>query len=154
VVVGDDNYGEGSSREHAALEPRHLGGRAIIVKSFARIHETNLKCVPRRPLSQMSPDVALLLLSMASHQCRWLAAVQQHSNTHVTHWRPPGWFCRKQGMLPLTFEDPADYDKIDPFDKITLKGLTVRITHLDWNPARKAMQTPARDVWIAPAERL
>lgn len=38
VVVGDDNYGEGSSREHAALEPRHLGGRAIIVKSFARIH--------------------------------------------------------------------------------------------------------------------
>lgn len=44
MVVGDDNYGEGSSREHAALEPRHLGGRAIIVKSFARIHETNLKC--------------------------------------------------------------------------------------------------------------
>lgn len=43
VVVGDENYGEGSSREHAALEPRHLGGRAIIVKSFARIHETNLK---------------------------------------------------------------------------------------------------------------
>lgn len=40
VVVGDDNYGEGSSREHAALEPRHLGGRAIIVKSFARIHGT------------------------------------------------------------------------------------------------------------------
>lgn len=38
VVVGDENYGEGSSREHAALEPRHLGGRAIIVKSFARIH--------------------------------------------------------------------------------------------------------------------
>ena len=43
VVVGESNYGEGSSREHAALEPRHLGGRAIIVKSFARIHETNLK---------------------------------------------------------------------------------------------------------------
>ena len=61
VAVGDDNYGEGSSREHAALEPRHLGGRAIIVKSFARIHETNLK---------------------------------------------------KQGMLPLTFNNPADYDKV------------------------------------------
>jgi aconitate hydratase len=43
VVIGDDNYGEGSSREHAALEPRHLGGVAVIVKSFARIHETNLK---------------------------------------------------------------------------------------------------------------
>lgn len=72
VTVGDENYGEGSSREHAALEPRHLGGRAIIVKSFARIHETNLK---------------------------------------------------KQGMLPLTFANPADYDKIQPTDKISLLGL-------------------------------
>jgi aconitate hydratase len=72
VVVGDENYGEGSSREHAALEPRHLGGRAVIVKSFARIHETNLK---------------------------------------------------KQGMLPLTFSDVADYDKIQPSDKITINGL-------------------------------
>lgn len=61
VAVGDENYGEGSSREHAALEPRHLGGRAIIVKSFARIHETNLK---------------------------------------------------KQGLLPLTFANAADYDKV------------------------------------------
>jgi aconitate hydratase len=43
VVIGDENYGEGSSREHAAMEPRHLGVRAILVKSFARIHETNLK---------------------------------------------------------------------------------------------------------------
>jgi aconitate hydratase len=43
VVVGDSNLGEGSSREHAALEPRFLGGVAIIVRSFARIHETNLK---------------------------------------------------------------------------------------------------------------
>ena len=73
VVIGDENYGEGSSREHAALEPRHLGGRAVIVKSFARIHETNLK---------------------------------------------------KQGMLPLTFADPADYDKVGPFDKLAIKGLT------------------------------
>lgn len=69
VVVGDENYGEGSSREHAAMEPRHLGGRAIIVKSFARIHETNLK---------------------------------------------------KQGMLPLTFADPRDYDKIKEDDKVDL----------------------------------
>lgn len=72
VVVGDENYGEGSSREHAALEPRHLGGVAIIVKSFARIHETNLK---------------------------------------------------KQGMLPVTFANPADYDKIDPTDTISIVGL-------------------------------
>ncbi len=73
IVVGDENYGEGSSREHAALEPRHLGGRAIIVKSFARIHETNLK---------------------------------------------------KQGMLPFTFANPADYDKIREDDIVALKGLT------------------------------
>jgi aconitate hydratase len=70
VVIGDYNYGEGSSREHAALEPRHLGGLAIITRSFARIHETNLK---------------------------------------------------KQGMLPLTFSDPADYDKIKPDDKVDIK---------------------------------
>ncbi|KAH7029337.1 aconitase [Microdochium trichocladiopsis] len=69
VVVGDWNYGEGSSREHAALQPRHLGGLAIIVRSFARIHETNLK---------------------------------------------------KQGMLPLTFDDPADYEKIKPEDRIDI----------------------------------
>ena len=69
VVIGDENYGEGSSREHAAMEPRFLGGRAIIVKSFARIHETNLK---------------------------------------------------KQGMLPLTFSDPKDYDKIKEDDKVDL----------------------------------
>jgi len=72
VVFGDENYGEGSSREHAALEPRFLGGRAIIVKSFARIHETNLK---------------------------------------------------KQGMLPLTFNDKADYDKVRPDDKVSILGL-------------------------------
>uniref|UniRef100_A0A8C4EM62 Aconitate hydratase, mitochondrial n=1 Tax=Dicentrarchus labrax TaxID=13489 RepID=A0A8C4EM62_DICLA len=91
VVVGDENYGEGSSREHAALEPRHLGGRAIIVKSFARIHETNLK---------------------------------------------------KQGLLPLTFADPKDYDKIRPDDKISITGLksfapgkpvTAVIKHSDGN---------------------
>jgi aconitate hydratase len=81
-VVGDENYGEGSSREHAALEPRFLGGAAIIVKSFARIHETNLK---------------------------------------------------KQGMLPLTFADKADYDKIRPTDKITLNDL------INFAPARVSL---------------
>ncbi|MGE5438555.1 MAG: aconitate hydratase, partial [Bacteroidota bacterium] len=73
VVVGDENYGEGSSREHAAMEPRFLGGKAIIVKSFARIHETNLK---------------------------------------------------KQGMLPLTFANPMDYDKIQEDDRLSIIGLT------------------------------
>jgi len=89
VVIGDENYGEGSSREHAALEPRHLGGRAIIVKSFARIHETNLK---------------------------------------------------KQGLLPLTFNDPSDYDKIQPSDRVSIVGLQTftpgvplkcRVKHID-----------------------
>ncbi|MFN8310475.1 MAG: aconitate hydratase [Chitinophagales bacterium] len=73
IVVGDENYGEGSSREHAAMEPRHLGVRAILVKSFARIHETNLK---------------------------------------------------KQGMLGLTFDNKADYDKIREDDTFDIIGLT------------------------------
>ncbi|RSH89367.1 Aconitate hydratase mitochondrial [Saitozyma podzolica] len=72
VVVGDENYGEGSSREHAALEPRFLGGRAVLCRSFARIHETNLK---------------------------------------------------KQGMLPLWFKNPADYDKISGTDKVSILDL-------------------------------
>jgi aconitate hydratase len=72
VVVGDHNYGEGSSREHAALSPRLLGGVAVIARSFARIHESNLK---------------------------------------------------KQGLLALTFGDPADYDRIREDDRISLVGL-------------------------------
>ncbi|MBI3555492.1 MAG: aconitate hydratase [Deltaproteobacteria bacterium] len=73
VVVGDENYGEGSSREHAAMSPRFLGAAAIITRSFARIHETNLK---------------------------------------------------KQGLLPLNFVEPKDYDKIQEGDKISLLRLS------------------------------
>ena len=73
VVVGDYNYGEGSSREHAALSPRLLGAAAVIARSFARIHESNLK---------------------------------------------------KQGLLPLTFGDPDDYDRIREDDRISLTGLS------------------------------
>jgi aconitate hydratase len=72
VVIGDENYGEGSSREHAALSPRLLGGAAVIVRSFARIHESNLK---------------------------------------------------KQGLLALTFQNPADYDRIREDDRISLVEL-------------------------------
>jgi aconitate hydratase len=72
VVVGDRNYGEGSSREHAALSPRLLGGAAVIARSFARIHESNLK---------------------------------------------------KQGLLALTFRDPADYDRLSEDDRLSLVGL-------------------------------
>lgn len=56
VVVGDENYGEGSSREHAAMEPRFLGGRAIVAKSFARIHETNLKKQGMLALTFVNPN--------------------------------------------------------------------------------------------------
>ena len=89
IIVGDENYGEGSSREHAAMEPRHMGVRVVLVRSFARIHETNLK---------------------------------------------------KQGILALTFADPADYDKIqedDVIDVIDLvefapgKPLTLIARHAD-----------------------
>jgi aconitate hydratase len=72
VIVGDHNYGEGSSREHAALSPRLLGGAAVIVRSFARIHESNLK---------------------------------------------------KQGLLALTFQESADYERIREDDRISLTGL-------------------------------
>jgi aconitate hydratase len=56
IVIGDENYGEGSSREHAAMEPRHLGGRAVVAKSFARIHETNLKKQGMLALTFKNPD--------------------------------------------------------------------------------------------------
>ncbi len=72
VVVGDENYGEGSSREHAAMSPRFLGAAAVVARSFARIAETNLK---------------------------------------------------KQGVLPLTFADAADYDKVQETDRVSVTGL-------------------------------
>jgi aconitate hydratase len=56
VIIGDDNYGEGSSREHAAMEPRFMGVKAVIVKSFARIHETNLKKQGMLALTFDNPD--------------------------------------------------------------------------------------------------
>ena len=56
IVVGDENYGEGSSREHAAMEPRHLGVKAVLVRSFARIHETNLKKQGMLALTFSNPD--------------------------------------------------------------------------------------------------
>jgi len=72
VAIGDRNYGEGSSREHAAMSPRYLGCRAVITRSFARIHQTNLK---------------------------------------------------KQGVLPLTFVNPDDYNQVREDDRITLQGV-------------------------------
>ena len=73
VIVGDENYGEGSSREHAAMSPRFMGAKAVIARSFARIHEANLK---------------------------------------------------KQGILPLIFSNPADYEMIGEYDKISITGLS------------------------------
>jgi aconitate hydratase len=89
VSVGDKNYGEGSSREHAAMSPRWLGCRVVLTRSFARIHETNLK---------------------------------------------------KQGVLPLIFADPADYDRIQKDDRLSFsdlekiepgKPVTVELQHAD-----------------------
>jgi len=107
VVVGDENYGEGSSREHAAMEPRHLGCAAVIVRSFARIHETNLK---------------------------------------------------KQGILPLTFANPADYDKVAENDRISITGLggfapgeplTVTLKHDDGSEDSFAVDHTLTDEQIA-----
>jgi len=72
AVIGDENYGEGSSREHAAMSPRHLGVKVVVARSFARIHETNLK---------------------------------------------------KQGILPLVFADPADWERIGRDDRVSVTGL-------------------------------
>jgi len=72
LAIGDENYGEGSSREHAAMEPRYMNGRAVLARSFARIAEANLK---------------------------------------------------KQGLLPLTFADPADYEKVRADDAVDVIGL-------------------------------
>lgn len=104
IVIGDENFGEGSSREHAAMQPRHLGAKAILVKSFARIHETNLK---------------------------------------------------KHGLLPLTFSDAKDYDKIGAFDRISIidlktlaknKPVRVLITHEDQSHEEiKALHTMSEE---------
>ena len=93
IVVAEENYGEGSSREHAAMEPRYLGVKAILAKSFARIHETNLK---------------------------------------------------KQGVLALTFENPADYDKVKEGDRIDVacsriapgSKIGITLTHADGSQER------------------
>jgi aconitate hydratase len=99
VVIGDENYGEGSSREHAAMEPRLMGCRAVVARSFARIHETNLK---------------------------------------------------KQGILPLTFADPADYAKVRADDRVAIEGIakipqgvapTLVLTHADGTVDRVATKT-------------
>lgn len=87
-VIGDENYGEGSSREHAAMEPRHLGCKVVLTRSFARIHETNLK---------------------------------------------------KQGVLPLTFVDPKDYDRIQEQDRLSVHGLQ------DLAPGRNLMVVITQD---------
>ena len=94
IVVGDENYGEGSSREHAAMSPRFLNVRAVITKSFARIHETNLK---------------------------------------------------KQGILPLTFADPKDYDKIDMNDRLSVVDLA---NLAPGKPVTVVVHKPSGDVKI------
>jgi aconitate hydratase len=76
IVVGDENYGEGSSREHAAMSPRHLGCAVVLTRSFARIHESNLK---------------------------------------------------KQGILPLTFANPADWEKVREDDQVSVPSAPLGI---------------------------
>ena len=106
VVFGEENYGEGSSREHAAMQPRFLGVKAVIVKSFARIHETNLK---------------------------------------------------KQGMLALTFANPADYELVRQDDTVDIEGfadmapgkqLTVVLHHADGSSDRFPVNHTYNDAQI------
>jgi aconitate hydratase len=106
IIFGEDNLGEGSSREHAAMEPRYLGVRAVVVKSFARIHQTNLK---------------------------------------------------KQGMLALTFANPADYDKVRQDDTVSIQGfesfapgkqLTIVLDHADGTQDKFAVNHTYNDQQI------
>jgi aconitate hydratase len=115
IAVGDENYGEGSSREHAAMEPRFMGCVAVVARSFARIHETNLK---------------------------------------------------KQGVLPLTFADPADYEKVAVEDRVTLEGVagipagkapTLVLAHADGSSDRVALKTtisPEQFKWFVAGSAL
>ena len=107
IVVGCENFGEGSSREHAAMEARFMGVKAVLVQSFARIHETNLK---------------------------------------------------KQGVLPLTFVDKDDYQKIQEDDIIDILGLTtmsprihltVVIHHIDGNEDQFKVNHSCNDTQIS-----
>ncbi|CAH2354338.1 homocitrate dehydratase, mitochondrial [[Candida] railenensis] len=94
IVVAEHNYGEGSAREHAALSPRFLGGQVLLVKSFARIHETNLK---------------------------------------------------KQGMLPLTFADEADYDRISAGDLLTTVDLVDMVAKDGNNGGKLTIKVTKKD---------
>jgi aconitate hydratase len=93
VAIGDENMGEGSSREHAAMEPRFRNAKVIITRSFARIHETNLK---------------------------------------------------KQGILPLTFADPSDYDRIGEDDRLSIVGLAELAPN---TTVRVIVTQPSGDTW-------
>jgi aconitate hydratase len=93
VAIGDENMGEGSSREHAAMEPRFRNAKVIITRSFARIHETNLK---------------------------------------------------KQGILPVTFADPADYDRIGEDDRLSFIGLADLAPNTQ---VRVVVTQPSGDTW-------
>jgi aconitate hydratase len=115
IAVGDENYGEGSSREHAAMEPRYMGCRAVVARSFARIHETNLK---------------------------------------------------KQGVLPLTFANPADYEKVREDDRVRIEGVAaipsgqqpvLVLTHADGTVDRvdvKTTMSPDQFRWFAAGSAL
>jgi aconitate hydratase len=90
VVIGDENYGEGSSREHAAMSPRYLGCRAVIVKSFARIHETNLKKQGILPLVLSRPADYALFEQPDRVSVRGLAALRPGQPVEVTIGPPGG----------------------------------------------------------------
>ncbi|ELR20127.1 aconitate hydratase, mitochondrial [Acanthamoeba castellanii str. Neff] len=102
VVVAGKNYGEGSAREHAALQPRYLGGQAII-------------CQARDPRRRQL-CCRLRLLDAHLHFVLRSSRLQSFARIHETN-------LKKQGILPLTFADPADYDKITGGDKITIEGV-------------------------------
>ena len=141
IVVGDENYGEGSSREHAAMEPRHLGVRVILVKSFARIHETNLKKqgmlaltfsnkedynkiqeddkIDVIGLTTFAPEKPLTLLLHHSDGTQDSISVNHTYNKNQIEWFKAGSALNLMGIIARAAAEKAQEEKVGLVETVT-----------------------------------
>jgi aconitate hydratase len=141
IVVGDENYGEGSSREHAAMEPRHLGVRVILVKSFARIHETNLKkqgmlgltfsnkedynkiqeddVIDVIGLTEFAPEKPLTLVLHHSDGTQEKISVNHTYNKNQIEWFKAGSALNLMGILARAASEKAKAEKVGLVETVT-----------------------------------
>jgi aconitate hydratase len=177
IVVGDENYGEGSSREHAAMEPRHLGVRAILVKSFARIHETNLKKqgmlgltfankddynkiqeddqIDINGLTTFSPDKPLTLTLNHKDGSKDTITVNHSYNANQILWFKAGSALNLMGGKPAAKKKPAKAAKKKAAPKKAAKK-TVKKATKKAKPAakKKAAKKPASRKPVAKAKKV